>query len=184
MGWWSRLPEYAMPLLGIAFAVLALAVGAVLSLVLWSFFGAKAPLMEEVGSLRLFHRSRLNKAVSPSQVWIKLEHTLLAGWVARAWLLGAVILALILAALLAARGHRPEGILVAAGGLLFLPALIVVWNMGRDVYLVADSGRGVLFRTVAYPFRIRPAEAFPLSGLRKISLHQDCLLYTSDAADE
>jgi len=167
------MPEYALPLFAFGLAFAALIVGGALSLVLWWLLGARLPAVEEVDGHRLYHRSRLRREVNPSQVWIRLERTLTAGWIARSWLLGAFALGLGAAAYLLHQ-HQYEWALVAAvGGVVFLPAAITVWDEGRDVYIIADRGQGVVFRKEVRGFRRRPAEAYLLRDLRTVVLRQE-----------
>jgi len=168
-----RFAEYLFPLLAVAFALLALVVGGVLTTVLAFIFHARRPEIEEVHGFRLFHRSRIERAVSPAQIWIRLERTLAVGWIARAWLLGACVLGLVVAAYLHRTGDPLAALIIGAGALLFLPVVVMVWDSGRDLYLIADKGQGVLFRKELRTFRFYPAEAFMLRDLRRIVLRQE-----------
>ncbi len=173
MNWWSKIPQPLMPLIGVAFALLSLALGAVLTLALSRICRARIPPVEDVGGFRLFHRSRSLGHLSPQQVWIKLQRTLILGWVARAWLLGASILALVIAVVLALHQEIVAAVVIGAGGILFLPVLIVVWDEGHDVHLICDAGQGVLFSKEVHSFYARPAQVFLLRDLARVVLRQE-----------
>jgi len=144
----------------------------VASLLLWLLLGDRGKEPEEVHGFRLYPRSSGGASVYPQQTWFLLESTLLLGWLCRALVAGAALLSAGGGAWLVCNGEEVIGLILAWCGLLFLPAVWVVWDLGRAIYLVTDPAQGVVFRKEVYAFRRVPAEARAWKSLAAVAVEK------------